>query len=186
MVLDRVTRGLLAGTIGCIVKSTVNATTNRLGWMGMRNSTVWSDIVLGKSLMKRKGTTQWIVGEIASSQLGCFWGGIMGGLPQPQGKNAWIVRGMLVGSLAWMIDMGLGARSIPRAVQGDVSAKDALMWWTQHLVFGITASYLLDGNPDVVANIKQYVQKARAKQVAGAVHLDDQNYTRDSAMAYEI
>jgi hypothetical protein len=125
--------------------------------MGMRNSTVGTDMVLGKTILKRHGVTQWLVGEVASSQLGSFWGTAMGLLPEAKGKNAWVSRGVLMSSLAWMVDMGIGARSIPRAVQGDVSPKDALMWWAQHLIFGLFTSYCLDGNPEALTQMKTQI-----------------------------
>jgi hypothetical protein len=134
-------------------------------------------MVLGKTIMKRSGVMPWLVGEIASSQLGGIWGTIMGLIPAPKGKNAWIVRGIQFGSLAWMIDMSIGARSIPKAVQGDVSPKDAFLWWTQHQIFGLTTSYLLDANPNILGNAIERIKPRRISQpvLASSVSTNDQS-----------
>ena len=163
--MDRVTQGFYAGISGCLVKSLLNAASNRLGIMRLRNSAVGCDLVLGKRWIKRQGTQQWLLGELSNTVLGGLWGTVMGIMPPPHGNRAWITRGIQYGSLSWLIDLSLGANAARQSIQGPAQPQDALVWWTQHVAFGLTASYLLHANPHAYTQVREVLRDAPAKKV---------------------
>jgi hypothetical protein len=112
--------------------------------MSLRSSDIGSDFILGRSILRRQGLIPYFVGEIAGLGIGGGYGTTLAlATKNEQEKSSWIHRGMMLGTLAWTVNLTLASRATPKTLHRRVSSADALVYYTHHLVYGLVTAGLM-------------------------------------------
>lgn len=143
--LERVSRGFLAGCVGTAVKTALNVIMQKAGVTQLSSLGIGTDVLLGKAWHSRHGVAPGVLGAIASMGIGGGYGSLAALIGDSRrGKRSWIVRGLQLGTVVFTMDMALGSRTLPYSVQGDVGVKDALWYYVAHLAYGLATSGLIE------------------------------------------
>lgn len=145
--------GFIAGMIGSAVLTFLNWVTNKLNLTQINLITVASDVVLGKTLLKRKGAYQYIVGTIANSLIGGIYGSLLALLMHnpkfsAPAKNARknflnsLITGAIFGQIVWLANTYISSQQAPTII-GNQKAKSSLWLFLIHTLYGLTTAVLI-------------------------------------------